>query len=62
MLHNAVKDHGDDGRAKNRKAGVLQALDAIFSYCDKNHWSENDMGAFKKELNNFKTCMRDAWT
>lgn len=61
-LHNAVKDHGDDGRARNRKAGVWQALDAVFSYCDKNHWSENDMGAFKKELNNFKNCMRDAWT
>ena len=61
-LRNAVKDHGDDERARNRKARVWQALDAVFFNCDKSHWSENDMGAFKKELNNFKNCMRDAWT
>ena len=36
-LHNTVKDHGDDGKARNRKAKVWEALDAVFYSCDKRY-------------------------
>ncbi len=61
-LHNAVKDHGDDGRARNRKAQVWEALDKVFTYCDKSKWSQQDLSNYKKELNRFKDSMKDAWT
>ena len=62
LLHNAVKDHGDDGNARNRKARVWEALDSVFLYCDKRYWSPKDETAFRKELNNFIKAMKEAWT
>ena len=62
LLHNAVKDHGDDGNARNRKARVWEALDSVFLHCDKRYWSPKDETAFRKELKNFIKAMKEAWT
>ena len=60
-LHNAIKDHGLEGTSRNKKAEVWESLDKVFSYCDKTSWGKNDLPNFKKELNNFRNAMKDAW-
>ena len=42
VLHNTVKDQGDDGNTRNRKAQVWRSLDSIFKYCNKENWEEKD--------------------
>ena len=61
-LHNAIKDHGDEGQSHNKKANVWEALDKVFLYCEKYNWTSVDLEDYKKTLNVFKNSMIDAWT
>ena len=62
VLHNAIKDHGDGGQARNRKAKVWEALDNVFLYCEKMKWTNVELEDYKKNLDMFKKSMIAAWT
>lgn len=61
-LHNAVKDHGDNGQARKRKAQVWNSLNKIFEFCDKPFWKDEDNEPFKKALKDFGRNMKEAWS
>ena len=61
-LHNAIKDHTDDGESRNKKAEVWEALDKVFLYCERKNWTEHDLKEYKQVLNSFKKAMTQAWT
>ena len=60
-LCNAVKDHGDDGESRNRKAKVWEALDKVFLYCEKMNWTGAKLEDYKMNLDLFKKSMIAAW-
>lgn len=62
VLHNAIKDHGDGGQTRNRKAKVWEALDKVFLYCEKMKWTNAELEDYKKNLDLFKKSMIAAWT
>ena len=59
-LHNAIKDHGDDGQMRNRKAEVWEALDKVFFYCEKVLWNGAELEDYKRYLAIFKKSMIEA--
>ena len=61
VLHNAVKDHGDDGNTRNRKAEVWRSLDSIFKFCNKEKWDDKDHDQYKKTLKSFISSFKGAW-
>ena len=61
-LHNAIKDHGDQGESRNRKAKVWESLDKIFLCCERRKWTTADMDDYKQNLDIFKKSMTEAWT
>ena len=62
MLHNAIKDHGDEGHACNIKAKVWEALDKVFWHCEKSKLTGARLEEYKSTLNIFKKSMINAWT
>ena len=62
VLHNAIKDHGDEGHARNKKVEVWEALDKVFLYCEESKWTSVELEDYKSILNIFKKSMIDAWT
>ncbi len=61
-LHNAMKDHGDGGEARNRKAQVWISLDEVFKMLNLKTWKRNDILKLKMALHNFGKSMQDAWS
>lgn len=62
VLHNAIKDHADEGRARTRKAEVWKALDEVFALCDKKVWKQQYTTNLTKALVIFGRAMTNAWT
>lgn len=62
ILHNAIKDHADGGRARTRKAEVWNALDEVFNLCDKKTWEDNNTVQLKKAILKFGQAMTDGWS
>ena len=61
-LHNAVKDHGDNGEARNRKAQVWISLDEVFKLLSLKTWKQNDILRLQMALHSFGKSMQDAWS
>ena len=61
-LHNAVKDHGDKGAARNRKAEVWISLDEVFRMLDNRVWNKTELLKLKLALISFGKCMQEAWS
>ena len=61
-LHNAIKDHGDEGQTRNRKAEVWEALDKVLLYCEKTKWTGFELEDYKQTLKIFKRKMSEAWS
>lgn len=61
-LHNAVKDHGDNGEARNRKAEVWISLDEVFRMLDMKVWKRDDILKLKMALRTFGKSMQEAWS
>lgn len=61
-LHNAVKDHGDNGEARNRKAEAWISLDEVFRLLDKKIWTNDDNLKLKLALRAFGKSMEEAWS
>ena len=62
MLHNAIKDHAHKGCARTRKAKVWQALDELFSLCDKKLWEEEFCIQLKGALSKSGQAMTIGWS
>ena len=61
-LHNVIKNHGDSGEARNRKAQVWISLDEVFKMLKLKTCKCNDILKLKVALHNFGKSMQDAWS
>ncbi len=61
-LHNAIKDHGDNGAARNRKAEVWISLDEVFRMLNIRVWNKTDILKLKMALRSFGKSMQEAWS
>ena len=60
--HNAIKDHGDNGAARNCKTEVWISLDEVFRILNITIGRKIDILKLKIALRNFGKSMRDAWS
>lgn len=61
-LHNAIKDHANNGEARNHKAEVWIHLDEVFRLLDSKRWTQNDNLRLRSALQSFGKSMQDAWS
>ena len=61
-LHNATKDHGDNGAAGNQKAEVWLNLDEVFKILNIKVWNKNNILKLKMALWSFGKSMQEAWS
>ena len=62
VLHNAIKDHADGGRARTRKGEVWKALDDVFALCDKKTWEDSNTIQLREVLSKFGKAMTNGWS
>ena len=61
-LHNATKDHGDNGAARNRKGEVWLNLDEVFKMLNIKVWNKTNVLKLKMTLRSFGKSMQEAWS
>ena len=60
-LHNAIKDHDDEGQSRNKKADVWKMIDKLFEFMEKKMWSGSELKILTSILESWKKAFHAGW-